>query len=233
MESCRDPRGNIWKLIHSDLRALLKEAGRLHGHYCPYLALGVKAGAKAIRELGIEHEGMEDVLAIVETNSCFSDGIQYATGCTFGNNSLVYKDYGKTAVTLAKRGGEGIRLVLKPHQGDIWAKKYPQYDELFEVVVKERRGDDEQREELMNLSRKISFQLITADLEKVFTIKRVEVELPNYAPIYESFICSKCGESVMTSRMVERGKDKLCIPCAGKDFYRLDGSGINHKSKED
>lgn len=97
-------RAEIEQLIeHGDLEGLLKKTGELHGHYCPYLGYGVKAGYIAMQELGIKSKGMEEVIAIVETNNCFSDGIQMITGCTFGNNALIYKDYGKNAVTVAKR----------------------------------------------------------------------------------------------------------------------------------
>ncbi|MFQ6118982.1 MAG: FmdE family protein [Methanosarcinales archaeon] len=93
-------RAEIEQLIeHGDLEGLLKKTGELHGHYCPYLGYGVKAGYIAMQELGIKSKGMKEVIAIVETNNCFSDGIQMITGCTFGNNALIYKDYGKNAVT--------------------------------------------------------------------------------------------------------------------------------------
>ncbi|MCL4502615.1 MAG: FmdE family protein [Deltaproteobacteria bacterium] len=44
------------------------------------------------------------MVAIVECNNCFTDGIQAVTGCTFGNNALIFQDLGKTAVTVASLG---------------------------------------------------------------------------------------------------------------------------------
>ena len=109
-----NPRSEIEVLIiKNDLETILLKSEELHGHYCPGLALGVKAAVYAMRKLGIKSRGMEDVLAIIETNSCFADGVQYVTGCTFGNNSLIYKDFGKTAVTITDRKGKGIRLYAK------------------------------------------------------------------------------------------------------------------------
>ena len=100
-----NPRTPIEAMIRQgDLEGLLRKAGELHGHFCPYVALGVRAGYLALTTLGIERNlGMEEVLAIVETNNCFSDGIQVVTGCTVGNNALIYRDLGKTAVTVATR----------------------------------------------------------------------------------------------------------------------------------
>lgn len=230
MEKHSQPRREIWEMVQTDLKKLLTQAGKLHGHYCPFLALGVQAGAKGIVKLGVEHAGMEEVIAIVEANNCFSDGIQYSTGCTFGNNSLIYRDYGKTAVTLAQRGEEdGFRIVVKPEASEIWEEKYPEYRELFDKVVKDRSGDERDREEMMRLARKISFEVIETDFQKLFNVKKVSPELPEYAPIFESFTCSECEENVMATRIVEQDGEKLCIPCAGEDHYELDGRGINHR----
>src|SRR6056297_1952335 len=91
------PRYRINNLIkYQNLHDLLLKAGELHGHYCPYLALGVMAAADAVKKLAADTDGMEDLLAVVETNSCFSDGIQAAAGTTFGNNALIYRDFGET-----------------------------------------------------------------------------------------------------------------------------------------
>lgn len=223
-----NPRQEIWELIQTDLKKLLIQAGKLHGHYCPFLAMGVKAGARGIKDLDLEHEGMEDVIAIVEANNCFSDGIQYSTGCTFGNNSMIYRDYGKTAVTLAKRDNEeGVRFSVKPESRENWGDKRSEYEELFDKVVKERTGDEQERKRMMDLSQEISFQIIEKDFEKLFKKERVKPDLPDYAPIFESITCSKCGESVMATRIVEKNDEKLCIPCAGEDYNQLDGRGIS------
>ena len=97
-------RAAVETMIRSkDLEGLLRHAETMHGHRCPYLALGVKAGQYAMDYLDQENTGMEEMVAIVECNNCFTDGIQVVTGCTFGNNALIYKDLGKTAVTVARR----------------------------------------------------------------------------------------------------------------------------------
>lgn len=227
-----NPRRRIWKLVQTNLRKLLAKTGELHGHYCPFLALGVKAGARGVKELGVAHEGMEKVIALVETNNCFSDGIQYATGCTFGNNALIYRDYGKTAVTLAQRKEKnGVRITVKSDASEKWEEKYPKYEELFNKVVKERSGNKQEKKEMMKLSRKIAFTVIKTNFHELFTIEDNFLELPEYAPIFESFTCSKCDESVMATRIVEKEGEKLCIPCAREKYYELDGRGIHLAGK--
>jgi formylmethanofuran dehydrogenase subunit E len=49
------------------------KAGQFHGHYCPGLALGVLAGTYAMAQMSEMSDGMEKLLAIVETNNCFME----------------------------------------------------------------------------------------------------------------------------------------------------------------
>src|SRR6056297_2881349 len=135
----KTPRYRINKMIkYQNMHDLLLKAGELHGHYCPYLALGVRASADALNRLNANSDGMEDLLAVVETNSCFSDGVQYTAGTTFGNNSLIYRDFGKTAVTFVKRGDstENLRYYLK--DSDLIEREYPKAAELFKKVIADR-----------------------------------------------------------------------------------------------
>ncbi|MCS7143731.1 MAG: FmdE family protein, partial [Archaeoglobaceae archaeon] len=98
-----------------NLATLLTKAKDFHGHICPFLAIGVRISSIAMEELRIRRDEIvsigEEILAIVECNNCLTDGIQVATGCTFGNNSLIYADLGKNAFTLVKRSDwNGIRI---------------------------------------------------------------------------------------------------------------------------
>ena len=85
-----------------------------HGHACPGLALGYRAGKAALAWLGEGRAPDEEIVAIVETDACGSDAIQVLTGCTFGKGNFFYKDYGKHAFSLLSRAsGKGVRLSKK------------------------------------------------------------------------------------------------------------------------
>lgn len=221
-----NPRQEIEDAIYSgDPHKLLRISGMLHGHYCPFSALGVKAGARAMRELGIRKAtGMEEVVAIVETNSCFSDGVQIVTGCTFGNNSLIYRDYGKTAFTLAKRSGEGLRISVKP---DCVQERAPEAANLFRKVIVERQGTEEDQARLMELWVDISFKMLDVPDEYVFFIKRINVEVPSYGRIFDSVKCSVCGENIMEPRARIRRGEPICLPCSESEYYQLTGDGMS------
>jgi formylmethanofuran dehydrogenase subunit E len=220
------PRQEIEEAVAAgDLRRLLLISGMLHGHYCPFSALGVKAGARAMRELGARSTGMEEMVAIVETNNCFSDGVQIVTGCTFGNNALIYRDYGKTAFTLARRSGEALRVYVRPDR--VMDERSPEATELFEKVVVQRKGGEAEGRRLAALWKELSFQVLELPDEEVFDIRREAIEVPAYARIFASVKCSVCGESVMEPRVRMRGGEPVCLACSGQECYQLAGDGIS------
>ena len=229
METLQNPRKEIEALVHQgDLEGLLRKAGELHGHFCPYVALGVRAGYIAMRELGARSVGMEKVVSIVETNNCFSDGVQMVTGNTFGNNALIYRDLGKTAVTVAKRDGTAIRIALKPEFSDDFASRHPEAEALFEkIVVNREEVSEEEEQRMMQLWREASFQQLSLPEEEIFNVEHKEIKVPSFAPIFASVRCSICGENVMETKAKVKDGKLICMECASAEHYLLDGSGIS------
>jgi len=226
-----NPRQDIEEAIAAgDLYRLLRMTGMLHGHFCPFSAMGVKAAMRAVRELGVRSTGMEDVVAIVETNNCFSDGVQFVTGCSFGNNALIYRDFGKTAFTLARRSGDGVRISVRAER--VSEERPPEATELFEKVVIERGGSESDKKRLSELWTELSFRVLELPDEEVFDIKMVAVDVPAYARIFESVKCSVCGENIMEPRARIKDGKAVCIPCSGQEYYQLAGDGISIKQEE-
>jgi len=212
-----------------DYEGILRYAREFHGHVCPYVALGIRASMIAMEELGVgrlDYSGSVDerILAVVETNNCFTDGVQVTTGCTLGNNSLIYFDLGKTALTLVKRSDwNGVRVYA---DGERLRRHYPpEAVELFNRVVKERKGTDEERKRLWELWEEIAHKMLRLPKNE-FKVERVRVEPIEQAPIFESVRCSGCGELVMGTRVVYRDGRPLCLKCAGERYYAVIGRGI-------
>ena len=262
-----NPRLAIQRYIHAgDTEKLLMLAAQFHGHYCPGLAMGVMAAVHAMQELdrdnaypdsvtddakpaetggekasGPESDGLEDLLAIVETNNCFADGVQLVTGCSFGNNSLIFEDLGKTAFTLTRRDGNGVRVISR-HESPAYVREaFPEFDRHYQRVVKEKVRDDAAVAAFRKSGVERSFGTLNLDFNRMFEVQRVRVDVPEYAPSHESCVCATCGESVMATRMVDGGdvstrgpntpattveNRKLCLKCAGKPYSVLDGHGI-------
>ena len=78
-------------MYESALDRILEEASILHSHVGPFLALGVKAGLRAIEVLGYEPFKMRAKLILMEKRvpyTCFADGMQFITGCTLGKGNI-------------------------------------------------------------------------------------------------------------------------------------------------
>ncbi|MFZ5451180.1 MAG: FmdE family protein [Thermodesulfobacteriota bacterium] len=215
---------------NQNLEGLLEQAETLHGHLCPFVGLGVKAGQYAMTVLNRQNTGMEEVVAIVECNNCFTDGIQAVTGCTFGNNALIFRDLGKNAVTVARReDGKAVRLVVRPDYRDNLMAKYPAAEPLFQKIVAERQGTPEELHRFHHIWGAIARRELQTPLEEQFHIQEKTITMPEYARIVNSLICDSCGEQIMATKSVEGNGRTLCRVCAGGRVYVLNGQGIGEE----
>lgn len=191
-------------------------------------------------------DGLEDLLAIVETNNCFADGVQLVTGCSFGNNSLIFEDLGKTAFTLTRRDGKGVRVISRHESPDYIRASFPDFDERYKRVVKQQIRDGAEMAAFKKSGIERAFGTLNLDFDQMFDTQHVTVDIPDYAPSHESGVCARCGESVMATRLVDGGDTstrdtdmrattadhpKLCLKCAGEPFAVLDGHGIRPSAR--
>ena len=225
----------INKLVESkDLKGILESVREFHGHICPYVVLGTKASIIAMDELGVKRlnfEGsvQERILAIVECNNCFTDGVQVTTGCTLGNNSLIYLDLGKNALTLLKRESwEGVRVYIDSER--LKENYFPKEAiELFEKVVTQRNGTPEDMVKLSKLWEKIGYEMLELPKNE-FKIEHIKSPQIEQAPIFDSTRCSLCGELAMNTRTVSINKNPYCLKCAREKYFALTGEGIVEKN---
>ena len=222
---------NINKLVDKrDLKGLLKVAKIFHGHICPYVALGIKASIVAMEELGVgrlsfEESIQERILAIVECNNCFTDGVQITTGCTLGNNSLIYSDIGKNALTLVKRNSwEGIRIYI---DSETLRNNYfsEEATNLYDKVIVKRNGTPQDTAILSKLWEEIGYKILEIPKEEL-KIEHVLTTPIEQAPIFEDIRCTSCNELTMNTRIIYRNKLPYCLECAGEKHYTLIGRGI-------
>jgi formylmethanofuran dehydrogenase subunit E len=212
----------------NDLEGLLRHAETIHGHRCPFLALGVKAGRYAMDYLETENLGLEEVVAVVECNNCFADGIQVVTGCTFGNSALIFQDLGKTAVTVARRrDGKAVRLCVKPDFREAMFARYPAVGPLYEKVVIQGQGDHEDQHRFQHLWQAVARrELLEVPLEDQFNIRTLTATLPPQSRRFATVTCSRCGEGVMETRVRVQEGQMVCLACAGEERYVLSSQGI-------
>lgn len=178
-----------------------------HGHSCPGLALGYRAALYALSALG-ERATDEELVAIVENNSCAVDAVQVMTGCTFGKGNLIFKDYGKQIYTFISRpSGEGLRISVE------WT--FPETDEEKRIWARYIQGErfDEVLQAVHGRKTRKVEAILSARNEELFKISRSLMVLPDEAKIYASLRCAVCGEKMMESRARVKNGEIVCIPC--------------------
>ena len=179
-----------------------------HGHSCPGLALGYRVSLCALKEFKGRAED-EELVAIVENNSCAVDAVQVMTGCTFGKGNLIFRDYGKQVYTFIKRpSGKGLRISVH------WQKPAESTGEkaMWERYMK---GDHSRKtlDFVHNKKNARIKQILEADEKELLKVTKGLQTLPEEARIYPSIQCGGCGEKVMEPRARVKGGKILCIPC--------------------
>ncbi|HET6365310.1 MAG: FmdE family protein [Nitrospirota bacterium] len=188
----------------------LRETIQFHGHLCPGLALGYRVARAALRELKADRPRDEELVAIVENDSCAADAIQFITGATFGKGNLIFRDYGKHVYTFFnRRTNHGVRI-SEDYRGFDIDSRFP------ELKKRQEAGEDVSREMQAYMMEKAS-AILTADEKEIMTISPVTAPPPHEARIRGSVRCAICGEKLMESRgRVKNGKI-VCIPCSEQD----------------
>lgn len=186
----------------------LKDVSQFHGHMCPGLAIGYRVSEFALRKLGKRAKD-EELVAVVENDSCAVDAIQVMTGCTFGKGNLIFKDYGKQVYTFIRRPkGNAIRVSVK------WEPplETPEETLMWQRYMKGERTPEVLKTVHMRKSRKINAILNAKDRE-LFNFKRMKIKPPREVHIYRSIACGICGEKVMEPRARIKDGKIVCIPC--------------------
>ena len=135
-----------------------------HGHMCPGLAVGIRAAEIALERIG-KHAADEEIVAVVETDMCAVDAIQFLTGCTYGKGNLIHRDYGKNAFTFIRRSdNKAIRVLTKP---EAWGDAH---DERRQLAAEVRSGaaTEEARSRELRLAK--ARRILDAPPEMLFSI---------------------------------------------------------------
>jgi len=197
--------------VKSFLMKTLEDVVKFHGHICPGLVLGYRVSLLALKELGKRADD-EELVAIVENDSCAVDAIQVMIGCTFGKGNLIFRDYGKQVYSFIKRPSrKGMRISVK------WEspKETREEKSMWERYMKGDRSKKVLKAVHDRRSRKVGAILKARDAE-LFDVRKGKIEPPEEARIYPSIRCAVCGEKVMETRArVKQGKI-MCIPCFDK-----------------
>jgi formylmethanofuran dehydrogenase subunit E len=194
---------------------LYKAGLLLHGHKCPAMPMGLRAGLAALEALGAERATDGQLTALIEIDSehcatCYADGIQMATGCTFGKGNIRKLGYGKFVLTLVdNRTGRSVRVATR--------NEIIKRNQESEFIQYRKRGVPASRIEPALVEPYVDF-ILCAEPDELFKIDAVgETKLPAGRPHdFNTIICTECGEvAVERYARVKDGK-VVCMPCAEK-----------------
>jgi formylmethanofuran dehydrogenase subunit E len=187
-----------------------------HGHMCPGLAIGIRVAEQALVEMG-PRPGDEEVVAVVETNNCAVDAIQYLTGCTFGKGNLIHLDYGKNAFRFFRRSdGKAVRIRVRPEEGN---PRRPEEERLVRLV-RTGKASEAEKEEAAALRRRRTEWILSAPPADLVEVQPIEASIPPRARIFESAACAQCGEKTMETRLRLLEGKPLCPECFEKTVLR-------------
>ncbi len=187
----------------------LKRCIEYHGHKCMGLLMGYRAARYALKLLKAKRDIDEDIVSIVENSSCFVDAVSVITGCTFGKGNLIFKDYGKMALSIySRKTGKGVRVYLDRKR----IRRDDGFVALMNKVLSGKATADEKKT-FERMKEKNEREFMKMKDEDIFVVKEYNGEIPPKARIYQNVDCSKCGESAMETRVRKIGDKFYCIEC--------------------
>jgi formylmethanofuran dehydrogenase subunit E len=183
----------------------------MHGHPCPPLVLGVRAGILAMRRLGVGRAVERELFAFVELGSDhyaqgFADGIQIVTGCTFGKELILRLPHGKAGVRLVDQVfGRGVRVSAREE-----TISRIEDSDWFRACV-DRGGFGAGCD---NLAGGLSDEILAGRDDVLFTVSEVfplKIHMPE--PRFESAACEACGERALVSHLRNVRGRRVCVEC--------------------
>ncbi|MFH1115870.1 MAG: FmdE family protein [Pseudomonadota bacterium] len=188
-----------------------QECVRFHGHLCPGLAIGYAAVKAGIERLNPGLSPDEEVVAVVENDSCAVDAVQVLLGCTFGKGNLIFRDWGKQVFTFFDReAGKAVRVSFT---GEV-----PGREQRHALRLKMDAGlaDDADREAWEKLRVDVTREIISGPWSNLFEVREVPFDPPPKASVVQTVPCGICGELTAEHRMSTQGIGRICRGCAGE-----------------
>ena len=183
-----------------------------HGHRCPFMPLGYRMGLLALGHLGVARE-MDHTLHVIcelgegHPQTCLMDGIQAATGATFGKTLIEKTLWGKLAATFWYPGKTAVRYALRADFLDEFGKQ--------EFFTFRKRGVEPSGIPPEVTQAAIDWTLALTD-EGIYTVQpRPDFQYQPPKGSFSKSLCSRCGEYVFERYVRYQDGKPVCIPCSG------------------
>jgi formylmethanofuran dehydrogenase subunit E len=198
-----------------NIKELFDTGMKFHGHKCPAMPMGLRAGLVAMKALGAERSQDKELFMEAETGKghaagCFLDGLMTATGCTYGKANIQKLYYNKMAFTLIDaKTGRAVRVSLKPE----FLEKA-----LNSPFVQERKKGVPPQDVPAEITDPLVERILGLPEKEFLIISDVfHKDIKKGSPNFEVKRCAKCGEAVFTDKLTKAPDGRLlCIPCSGQ-----------------
>ena len=188
-----------------NLQKILSEASARHRHLCPRQVLGARIGLAGATSLGMDvPRNDKRMLVILETDGCFADGVEAATGCTVGHRTLRVEDYGKIAATFIDVKTETAVRVA------------PQLDVRQRAPLYAPEEKKKYFAQLVGYQRMPDYELLMMQHVTLATSTRTIVSRAGVR-----VNCAACGEEIINERESWQKEKPFCQACAQHAYYTL------------
>ncbi len=189
--------------MREDIERFLAESEALHKHLCPRQVLGVRMGVLAASLLFFELPQKDKrLVAFVETDGCYADGVMAATGCSMGHRTMRLMDHGKVAVTFADtKTAKAFRVSPAAQARSLAAAYAPTAANRWQAQLE-------------------AYQIMPD--EELLRVQQVELTIDLEAVMGKPGgrkNCSLCGEEILNQREKMQDGSILCLHCAGLGYW--------------
>lgn len=197
-----------------DFQEIYETGMKFHGHKCPAMPMGLKAGMAAMKVLGVERSKDKELYVKAETGKghaagCFLDGIMTATGCTYGKSNIQKLYYNKMAFTLIDtKTRKAVRVSLKP---DFFEKA------LASPFVQKRKAGVPPQDIEPEITDPLVNKIIGLPESAFLDIGEVHtVDFKRGKGVFEAKRCDACGEVTFVDKLrVSPAGKTVCMSCSG------------------
>jgi formylmethanofuran dehydrogenase subunit E len=176
------------------------------------MPIGYRMGELMLSTLGVtkapDHEYFISCeLGVGHPQTCMMDGLQAATGCTYGKLMMERLNFGKLAATLWTPDNGSVRVAIKPEFSDRLGK--------YEFFAYRKKGV-EPSQIPAPVSDKVIDVVIKATDDEMFNVNKLSAfEHEKIKGSFNKAKCEACGEYVFERYVRIKDGKQVCIPCSG------------------
>lgn len=190
---------------------LLAQTAARHDHLCPRQVIGVRMGMYAAEVLELDlPQSDKRLIAFVETDGCFADGVSVATGCSLGHRTMRLMDFGKVAATFVDTKTERAVRIFPHAESRSNAR-------LCLPDARSRWHAQLEAYQVMAVEQMLCWQPVTLTIALKQLISRPGVRVN----------CAVCGEEIINEREVMVDGQAICRACAGDGYYQIGHSAFD------